>query len=317
MKSDLTLHLKNDIVFKAVYGRDTPESKHLLIHLLNLILNRKEDPIVDLEYKNPFHISVCAKEKESILDIKVITNSNELIDIEMQLLNRDSLINRTIYYHGGSLRESLKKGEPYGKMLKTITICIVDDILFPETEDFLSIFEMRESKGHFLLSDNNSIHYIELPKVNRTHKTVQELSQLELHLEYLKCAGDRKTEYVGELLAQGGKELQMTQYVLEKTTEEELLREKALAHEKWVRDMDDYTATMREYKIKLKEYETKTHEYKNQVHEYEDQVQYCNKRIENLEKDKVEMAKEMINDGISIEKVMLYTGLSNEYIEKL
>ena len=46
--------LTSDIIFKAVFGRDTPGSKRALIALLNRILERTEDPIVALDYQNPF-----------------------------------------------------------------------------------------------------------------------------------------------------------------------------------------------------------------------------------------------------------------------
>ena len=36
--------LTSDIIFKAVYGRDTPESKASLIALLNLVLERSRMP---------------------------------------------------------------------------------------------------------------------------------------------------------------------------------------------------------------------------------------------------------------------------------
>ena len=53
--------LTSDIIFKAVYGSDTPESKAALIKLLNLVLKRHDDPIVNVTYKNPFSIASCRK----------------------------------------------------------------------------------------------------------------------------------------------------------------------------------------------------------------------------------------------------------------
>lgn len=134
------LTLKNDVMFKAVYGKDDEDSKFVLMALLNHILGREEDPIVSLEYKNPFHHRERVLEKESILDIKVKTSSGELIDIKMQICNLKYLRNRLLYYHGGLIRSSLNQGASYDKILKTITICIIDDTMFPETENFLNFF---------------------------------------------------------------------------------------------------------------------------------------------------------------------------------
>lgn len=72
-------------VFRTVLGRDTPECKKALAAVLNLILNRKEDPITDLEYKNPFHLNRYIVGKQTVMDIKVSTSHGEIIDVEMQV----------------------------------------------------------------------------------------------------------------------------------------------------------------------------------------------------------------------------------------
>ena len=48
--------LYNDYVFHRIYGSDTEESKAALVGLLNIILERKDDPIRRLEIKNPIDI---------------------------------------------------------------------------------------------------------------------------------------------------------------------------------------------------------------------------------------------------------------------
>ena len=84
--------LTSDIIFKAVYGRDTPESKAALIALLNLVLEHEDDPIVDITYKNPFSITDDYEGKTIIMDIRAQTDKGELIDIEMQIGELDVYI---------------------------------------------------------------------------------------------------------------------------------------------------------------------------------------------------------------------------------
>lgn len=80
------LSIKNDIVFKAVFGREDPICKLILSDLLNAILalegNRK---IQELVYKNPFNLQTATTDKLSIMDIKVKTGQGEWIDIEIQV----------------------------------------------------------------------------------------------------------------------------------------------------------------------------------------------------------------------------------------
>ena len=159
---------------------------------------------------------------------------------------------RLLSYHGGLLRDALQAGEKYDKMKQTITICITDSIAFRETDKFLTEFYLMEEEEHFLFTRITRICCIELPKVNREGKRPEELTPLEICLEYLKNADENGSEYVDELIRRGGKELEMAQNILRKATEEEILREQAIAHEKFLMDQaywrDSYARGIREGK---------------------------------------------------------------------
>lgn len=314
-KGDATvLSLKNDVVFKAVYGNDTEESKFVLIALLNHILDRKEDPIIWLEYLNPFQLRQWPDEKESVLDIKVKTRNGELIDIEMQICVYEYLENRLIYYHGGLIRGALKKGQSYGKMLKTITICIVDDVMFAETGAFLHYFRFLEERTYMPFTNMTGICVIELPKVNSGGKSIEELTELELCLEYLKYADERGSEYVDALIRLGGKELKMTQYILEKATADEILREKALAREKFLHDMASQQYYVNEWKRTTSEMRQQLSEAKGQLAEKDELLSEMSQR---LSEGKYSLAKAMKADGMTIEKIMEYTGLTEQEMASL
>ncbi len=290
------LKLKNDLVFKAVYGQDTEESKCALIGLLNAILERGDDPIIDVVHKNPYQTSRHFDDKETILDIKVEAGSGEIIDIEMQLYKQKDIRERFIFYHGGLIRESLKKGTDYDMMAPTITICIVDAVLFEETDGFLSKFYFMEEVNHFKFSEKTCIYCIELPKVNLEGKAVEELSILEVELEYLRNADENGSEYVEELVRRGGKELQMAQRMLKKATEEEILRERALAREKFEWDVQSRISHgYREGRKAGKEEGIK----------------------EGIKEGVAAVAVNLKELGISSEVISKSTGLSVEEIEKL
>ena len=293
------LRLKNDILFKRVYGSDTEESKFILKSLLNKILNRENDPIVSIEYKNPFSIEECVDEKESVLDIKAETNKKELIDIEMQIVWDPYMPSRLLYYHGGILRESLQKGEDYARMKKTITICITDSEAFSETDKYLSEFYFMEKDEHFRFSDMTYICCIELPKVNPDGRKPENLSPLEICLEYLRCADENGSEYVEELIRRGGKDLEMAQDILRKATEEEILRERALAREKFLRD-----------KLHME------NRYKHGLEEGRADG-YAAGHAEGRAEEKREIAANLKSDGVPMDIIAKSTGLTIEVIEKL
>lgn len=313
------LSLKNDILFKRVYGSDTEESKFILKALLNKILSRVEDPIMSIEYKNPFSIDECAYEKESILDIKAETNKRQLIDIEMQIVWDKDMPSRLLYYHGDLLRGSLQKGESYDRMKQTITICITDSTAFKTEDKFLNEFFFMEKDEHFVFSDMTKICCIELPKVNPDKRKPEELSQLEICLEYLRCADENGSEYVNELVRRGGKDLEMAQEILRKATEEEILRERALAREKFLRDKlhmeSRYGHGLEEGHAKgLEEGHAKGLEEGHAKGLEEGHAKGLEEgRIEKT----LEIAKNLKLSGIPVEVVAENTGLSVEEIEKL
>lgn len=119
----MALTLKNDVIFKAVYGREDEDCKEALIGMLNLILDRKEDPIKSVTYRNPFNVRETDSQKEGILDIKAETDCGELLDIEMQFAEDDEIVERNLYYHCGMVTQGLAAGEKYGKLKKTSAYC--------------------------------------------------------------------------------------------------------------------------------------------------------------------------------------------------
>lgn len=72
-----SMALTIDYVFHAVFGRDTDESKAALMEILNIILERKDDPIMSIVLKNPINTAAREDEKETIMDIRAETSSGE------------------------------------------------------------------------------------------------------------------------------------------------------------------------------------------------------------------------------------------------
>ena len=91
--------LTNDLLFKAVFGRDDETSKYLLKELLNALLHLEgSNKIKDLTHKNPFSIVSSYAEKETIFDIKVELDNGEQVDIEMQVEATYAYRKRSLFY---------------------------------------------------------------------------------------------------------------------------------------------------------------------------------------------------------------------------
>ena len=124
--------LYNDYVFHRIYGRDTDESRAALIGLLNVILERKDDPIRNLEIKNPIDIGNLIMDKDTTMDIKAETDSKEILSIEMQVGHLSGYRCRTLFYGGRLVNSSLQSGQSYDKMKKSIVVSIIQNKLFPK-----------------------------------------------------------------------------------------------------------------------------------------------------------------------------------------
>ena len=212
--------LTSDIIFKAVYGQDNQECKHALILLLNLILERKDDPIVDLTYKNPFSIAECAEcneKKPIVMDIFVETQSGELIDIEMQVHVSGLFINRTLFYGCDLIRQGLELGSEYDTLKKSIVISIVRGKLFPELPAAHSCFTMHEQETGKELTDILQLHYLELGKLNWEGKPPEMLSPLEQLGAYFCCSGQpEQAAYLESLLRTESEVISVTDELLKK-----------------------------------------------------------------------------------------------------
>lgn len=210
-----------------------PDLKAALIALLNLVLDYKDDPIVDITHKNPFSIDDNYEGKTIVMDIRAKTDRGEHIDIEMQIGNLTYYVDRTMYYGCRQISESLAEGDDYGKIEKSIVISFVKGKLFPPEVPMHSTYVMLETGMHRALTDKLELHYIELDKIQYDDRNPEELSSLEQLGAYLKCSGDPDAgDYVEELVTAGDEVIEMTDKVLKKISEEERMRELRLTREK-------------------------------------------------------------------------------------
>ena len=215
-----SMPLTDDYVFHAVFGRDTEESRAALIEILNIILERKQDPIRAIVIKNPIDIPEREADKESVMDIRAETESRELLDIEMQAGDLKFYQNRALFYGGRLVNSALQVGENYDKMKKSIVISITSGRLFPSLAGCHNIFEMRDRERGLLLCDRLELHFLELSKIDG-RKPVSALTEIERLGAYLKFASvEDRQDYVKQILS--SEDIAMTENAYRKVTEDEL-----------------------------------------------------------------------------------------------
>ena len=196
--------IKEDFTFKAVYGRDTEESKRALIDLLNVILaGHGQAPVKSLRLLDPYIPGQTKYSKGSILDILTETDCHVLINVEMQADDFRTYNDRDLLYAGKVLSTyALQSGSDYDKMKKTVMITIMDTNRYCNGE-LTCPFSLMNDVTHEEMSDKLKFIYVQLRAVDPS-KPVHELTPLETFASYIRYAGDESmADYVQQLLEHG------------------------------------------------------------------------------------------------------------------
>ena len=281
---------KIDLGFKKIFGVE--ENKDLLISLVNSIVS-EEDQIDSLEITNPYNIQHFKDDKLSVLDIKAKALDGRRFNIEIQIRDATHYPKRILYYWGRMYTEQLQKGEDYAQLSKAIGIHIVNFDAVPENDDYHSMFRIKEVKKDFEYFDDMELHIIELKKFssgieNDHDKLISKIkTSLDAWVAFLT-----KYELLDPSKDPIGAEITKAIDVIEhmNLTAEE--RESYEARLKWLRDEVDAIETA----------ERKAAEVA---------------KVEGREEGKIEMAKAMLADGESAERIAKYSGLSVDEINSL
>ncbi|PIE03902.1 MAG: hypothetical protein CSA76_07065, partial [Spirochaetales bacterium] len=91
------IHPTSDIFIKYLFGM---EGDNLLLKdFINAIQKNCGLPLItSLEVRNPFNLKTIYFDKESILDIKAVSETGEIFNIEVQTSGSEIFRNRSLYY---------------------------------------------------------------------------------------------------------------------------------------------------------------------------------------------------------------------------
>lgn len=219
-----------DYAFKKVFGSEA--NVPLLADLLHAVL-KPARRIVHLQILNPFNDKDAADDKLSVLDIRARDELGRNYNVEMQLFGSHVHLQRILYYwavlHGDQLRE----GDNYTKLRTTISIAIVNSVLFPEVPDYHLDFQLRES-GHpqLIFSSQLSIHLLELPKFQKSADQVSD--PLDVWCYFLTHGNELDTACLPKTMQTPV--VRQAMEVLDMLSKNDVERERYRARLKWERD---------------------------------------------------------------------------------
>ena len=162
-KKQKVYNLKNDIIFKAFFGRK--ENEEFLIDFLEALLHIKIEQIiireeVDLEKLNPH-------EKGGRLDLQAKLNDGIIVNIELQIENKYNIEKRTMFYSSKVISMETERRTDYKDINQVIMINILDYELFGFDEYISETKVVLDKHREYEVMNGIKWYFIELPKFRR------------------------------------------------------------------------------------------------------------------------------------------------------
>ena len=267
---------KMDIIFQAIFGE--VGSENITKDFLEKILKRKIEKI-SLD-KNPILRRELKDDKLGVLDIVTELDGKEKCNIEMQLIDKNNIIERMLYYWSKMYTKQIKAGDDYKKLEKTIVILIADfNIKGLEEVEYHSTWKIIETNSvkKLILTDKFELDIIELLKIKGRENEKDQLLDWLIFLE--NPESERVTRKMEE-----NENLKEAVEKLDRISEDEKMQRIIELREKAIRD---------EHAI------------------------YAKGVDDGIEKGIMKIAKSMLKKGMNVSDIIEITGLTKEEIEKL
>jgi len=150
-----------DYAFKRLFG--DPRNSDLLIDLLNAVV-QPANPITSVEILNPFLEKEFAADKQAVLDIRVRDQLQQAMHIEMQIRLSPDFPERIVYGTCDGYSDQLSAGESYRELRPVISICLIDQPLYPEAVERRWMFRLLDADTGQCFSEQLRICVVELAK---------------------------------------------------------------------------------------------------------------------------------------------------------
>ncbi|AGJ99985.1 Rpn family recombination-promoting nuclease/putative transposase [Wolbachia endosymbiont of Carposina sasakii] len=292
---------KNDVSFKRIFG--TEKNRDILIHFLNDILGfTGKNEIKDIEFLSTIQDPDIAAKKQSIVDVLCRDSTGAQYICEMQVAKTKGFEKRAQYYAAKAYSRQADKGDQYHNLKEIIFIAIADCVLFPNKSEYKSKHTIRdEDTNEHDLKDFYFI-FIELPKFPK-NKEDQLENIVEKWVYFFRYADETSEEELEKIIGSD---------VIIKKAYEELNRfnwseKEFIAYEQEIKRILDEQAVLAQ---KLDDATEKGREEGK-----EEGIQIGHEKGRKAEK--IEVAKNSLKAGVSIDVIAQITGLSIDEIQKL
>ena len=283
---------KMDIIFQAIFGE--VGSENITKDFLEKILKRKIEKI-SLD-KNPILRRELKDDKLGVLDIVTELDGKEKCNIEMQLIDKNNIIERMLYYWSKMYTKQIKVGDDYNKLEKTIVILIADfNIKGLEEVEYHSTWKIIETNSvkKLILTDKFELDIIELSKIKGRENEKDQL------LDWLVFLENPESERVTRKMEEN-ENLKEAVEKLDRISKDEKMQRIIELREKAIRD---------EHAIYAKGVDDGI--------EKGIQKGFEDGKEKGAREKQIEIAKKLLKLKVKIEIIIETTGLTEEEIKKL
>ncbi len=159
--------LRVDFVFHYTLQRSMGALKNLVCSLKGIDPNDVKSIVV----MNPIDFNSNAK--ETIMDLKLTLNNNEIINIELQMYVDEFWGPRSILYLCRAY-DSISEGDDYSQLKPTTHICITDQDIIKGSDEFYSHYLLLNTQNHIPYSTDFGLNMLQLNHIDKaTEEDIQ------------------------------------------------------------------------------------------------------------------------------------------------
>ena len=286
---------KNDFVFKLLFGEQ--KRLNILRSFLQSVLDLPKEEYGRLVIVDPFLRREYRADKLGVLDVKIHTTSGKVLDVEIQVEPQDDMWERILFYGARMTTEQLKSGHDYELIKKVISIIILDwPMTGQESTAYHHCFRLIDERTGYRFPDLFEINTLELPKL----PTQPDGTDLYNWLRMFTA----KTEEELTMVAKTSPEISQAVGIIMELSEDEQVRLQAEAREKYRRDEAARRKLARREGL----------QEGLQIGREEGREEG---RQEGRQEERLEVAKQLLLDKDSVERVVKVTGLTLEEVRAL
>lgn len=280
-----------DFGFKKIFGEEA--SKPLLLDFLNALLPAS-GKIVDLTLKNSEQLAETEEKRRAVYDIYCENERGEKFIVELQKAKQNYFRERTIYYATFPIREQGEKGD-WDFNLKAVYCVGILDFTFDnakfiaDKDEYEHTIKLKNQNGKTFYEKLTFI-YFEMPNFRKTEEEL--LTRLDKWLYFIKHLED--FQVIPNIIAD-----EVFQQAFDKAELAKL----------GPKEMEEYERSLKVFRDLNGAFTTAHDEGKVEG--------IIEGKIEGKAEGKTEIASFMKAENETIEKIIKYTGLTKEEIDKM